>query len=99
MEKQRDLCVIPMRLPWTDLGSWSAMHDALPKDGRDNVVVAPATAGVQLIDSQGVLVWSEGLEVAVLGMRDVAVVVSGGRVLVCPLDRAEEVRRLGERRS
>jgi len=99
MEKQRDLCVIPMRLPWTDLGSWSAMHSALPKDSRDNVVVAPATAGVQLIDSEGVLVWSEGLEVAVLGMRDVAVVISGGRVLVCPLDRAEDVRRLGERRS
>ena len=99
MEKQRDLCVIPMRLPWTDLGSWSAMHTALPKDGRDNVVVAPSTAGVQLIDSEGVLVWSEGLEVAVLGMRGVAVVISGGRVLVCPLDRAEEVRRLGERRS
>ena len=99
MEKQRDLCVIPMRLPWTDLGSWSAMHSALPKDARDNVVVAPATTGVELVDSQGVMVWSEGLEVAVLGMRDVAVIVSGGRVLVCPLDRAEDVRRLGERRS
>ena len=99
MEKQRDLCVIPMRLPWTDLGSWQALHEALPKDAHDNVVVAPATAGVQLVDSEGVLVWSEGLEVAVLGMRGVAVVISGGRVLVCPLDRAEEVRRLGERRS
>ena len=99
MEKQRDLCVIPMRMAWTDLGSWQALHEALPKDSRDNVVVAPPTAGVQLLDSEGVLVWSEGLEVAVLGMRGVAVVVSGGRVLVCPLDRAEEVRRLGERRS
>ncbi len=99
MEKQRDLCVIPMRLPWTDLGSWEALHEALPKDAHDNVVVAPPTAGIQLVDTEGVLVWSEGLEVAVLGMRGVAVVVSGGRVLVCPLERAEEVRRLGERRS
>ncbi len=99
MEKQRDLCVIPMCLPWTDLGSWQALHEALPKDSHDNVVVAPATAGIQLVDSEGVLVWSEGVEVAVLGMRGVAVVVSGGRVMVCPLDRAEEVRRLSERRS
>jgi mannose-1-phosphate guanylyltransferase len=99
MEKQRDLCVIPMRLPWTDLGSWAALHEALPRDAHANVVVAPPTAGVQLVDTEHSLVWSEGLEVAVLGMRGVAVVVSGGRVLVCPLDRAEEVRRLGERRS
>lgn len=99
MEKQRDLCVVPMRVPWTDLGSWAALHEALPKDAHDNVVVAPRSVPVQLLDSAGSLVWSEDLEVAVLGMTGVAVVVSGGRVLVCPLDRAEEVRRLGERRS
>lgn len=99
MEKQRDLCVVPMAVPWTDLGSWAAMHEALPKDSQANVVIAPRTAGVELIDSHGSLVWSEGLDVAVLGLEGVAVVVSGGRVLVCPLDRAEEVRRLGERRG
>lgn len=99
MEKQRDLCVVPMALPWTDLGSWAAMHEALPKDGQANVVIAPRTAGVELIDARGSLVWSEGLDVAVVGLSGVAVVVSGGRVLVCPLDRSEEVRRLGERRG
>lgn len=99
MEKQRDLCVVPMAVPWTDLGSWAAMHEALPKDGHANVVIAPRTAGVELIDSRGSLVWSEGLDVAVIGLSGVAVVVSGGRVLVCPLERSEEVRRLGERRG
>jgi len=99
MEKQRDLCVVPMAVPWTDLGSWEAMREALPKDGHGNVVVAPRTAGVELIDAKNSLVWSEGLDVAVIGMQGVAVVVSGGRVLVCPLDRSEEVRRLGERRG
>lgn len=99
MEKQRDLCVVPMGVPWTDLGSWAAMREALPKDAHGNVVIAPRTAGVELIESNGSLVWSEGLDVAVLGMQGVAVVVSGGRVLVCPLERSEEVRRLGERRG
>lgn len=99
MEKQRDLCVVPMAVPWTDLGSWEAMREALPKDGHGNVVVAPRTAGVELIDAKNSLVWSEGLDVAVIGLQGVAVVVSGGRVLVCRLDRSEEVRRLGERRG
>jgi hypothetical protein len=69
MEKQRDLCVVPMAVPWTDLGSWAAMHEALPKDEHGNVVVAPRTAGTELIDAKNSLVWSEGLDVAVLGMR------------------------------
>ena len=99
MEKQRDLCVVPMAIPWTDLGSWAAMREALPKDAHGNVVVAPRTAGIELIDAKNSLVWSEGLDVAVLGVQGVAVVVSGGRVLVCPLERSEEVRRLGERRG
>jgi mannose-1-phosphate guanylyltransferase len=99
MEKQRDLCVVPAGVAWTDLGSWAAMHEALPKDADHNVVIAPPTAAVQLVDTRGSLVWSEDLEVAVLGLQGVAVVVSGGRVLVCPLERAEEVRRFGERRG
>jgi len=94
MEKQRDLCVVPMGVPWTDLGSWEALHEALPHDEHDNVIVAPKTARTELVDTEGSLVWSEGLDVTLLGMSGVAVVVSGGRVLVCPLDRAEEVRRL-----
>ena len=97
MEKQRDLCVVPMCVPWTDLGSWDALHEALPRDEHQNVIVAPRTARTELVDTQGSLVWSEGLDVTVLGMTGVAVVVSGGRVLVCPLERAEEVRRLARR--
>jgi len=97
MEKQRDLCVVPMCVPWTDLGSWDALHEALPHDEHDNVVVAPRTARTELVDTRDSLVWSEGLDVTLLGMSGVAVVVSGGRVLVCPLDRAEEVRRLARR--
>ncbi|MBA3546051.1 MAG: mannose-1-phosphate guanylyltransferase [Nannocystis sp.] len=97
MEKQRDLCVVPMRVPWTDLGSWDALHEALPHDDHNNVTVAPKTARTELVDTKDSLVWSEGLDVTLLGMTGVAVVVSGGRVLVCPLDRAEEVRRLARR--
>ncbi|MBK9757251.1 MAG: hypothetical protein IPO88_27885 [Nannocystis sp.] len=89
MEKQRDLCVILMRYR----GRTSARGRR-----RERSRTAATTswwrlfsAAVQLIDRQGVLVWSEGLEVAVLRMRDVAVVVSGGGA-GCPLDRAEEVR-------
>ncbi len=97
MEKQRDLCVIPMAGAWTDLGSWAAIHEALPHDGNDNVIVTPPAATTHLINTRDSLVWSDDLEVAVVGMTGVAVIVSGGRVLVCPLDQAEEVRRLGER--
>ena len=44
--------------------------------------------------SEGCLVWNEDATVGVFGLRDVAVIVANGRVLVCPLDRAEEIKRL-----
>jgi hypothetical protein len=32
--------------------------------------------------------------VALVGVQDLAVVCSGGRVLVCPLDRTQDVRHV-----
>ena len=38
-----------------------------------------------------------GLEVGVVGMRDVIVVAAGGAVVVLPKDRAQEVKTIVER--
>ncbi len=32
MEKTRDAVVVPMNAGWSDVGSWSALHEALEPD-------------------------------------------------------------------
>ena len=97
MEKLHDLRVVPARIGWTDLGSWRALYGMLEHDDQGNAVVTAEQAHATLVDAEGSLVWTDGAEVGVLGVRDLVVIVSGNRVLVCPRDRAEDVRVLVDR--
>jgi len=94
MEKQADLRVITASVGWTDLGSWRSVHAIGTPDPKGNVCIAAPGAQTVVQDGEGNLVWSEDATVGVLGVSGLAVVASGGRVLVCPLDRAEEVKAL-----
>lgn len=93
MEKVSGLRVVPANVGWFDLGSWQSVHMALEQDERENVVVRG-----NVIDTTGSLVWNDDptVEVNVLGMKGVAVVASAGKVLVLPLDRAQDVRQLAK---
>ena len=65
-------------------------QDGQPRIGETRG--AGATTAMEA--SEGCLVWNEDATVGVYGLRDVAVIVANARVLVCPLDRAEEIKRL-----
>ena len=60
--------------------------------GSSAHAVAAGGRRVVVQDTRGSLVWSEDAEVAVIGLEGVAVICSGGRVLVCPLEQAQAVR-------
>jgi hypothetical protein len=50
------------------------------------------------LDTHGSLVWSDdGMEVGVVGLRDLIVVATPGAVIVLPKDRAQEVKTIVER--
>jgi len=93
MEKVSGLRVVPANVGWFDLGSWQSVHMALERDEHENVVVRG-----NVIDTTGSLVWNDdsNVEVNVLGMKGVAVVASAGKVLVLPLERAQDVRQLAK---
>lgn len=93
MEKLDDLWVLPVALGWNDLGSWAAIHGISPPDARGNALLSDDSGSVDAIDCDGSLLWSEGIEFIAIGLRDLAVIASGGKLLICPLDRAQEVRK------
>ena len=78
MEKTRSAAVVPVAMGWSDLGSWDTLWRALPHDKRGNAVRGDAL----LRDVTDSYVSAEGQLIAVLGLKDVAVVGTPDAVLV-----------------
>ena len=90
MEKTQAAVVVPLSAGWSDVGSWSALADALPTDEAGNV-----TAGDVLVeDAQGCYLHSTSRLIAAVGLRDHVVVETKDAVLVAPRDRVQDVKQL-----
>ena len=83
---------------WSDLGSWSALRDALVA----RAVAAGEPAGAvgsgprRDVGSEGTLVLAGGRLVVTIGLRDAIVVDTPDALLVCAADRSQEVRAIAE---
>jgi mannose-1-phosphate guanylyltransferase/mannose-6-phosphate isomerase len=93
MEKTRDAVVVPLDAGWNDVGSWSALHAALPCDADGNV----AKGDVIVEDSAGCYLYAESRLVSAVGLKDHVVVETKDAVLVAPKNRVQDVKRLVER--
>jgi mannose-1-phosphate guanylyltransferase len=96
MEKQTDLRVVPARVGWTDLGSWRAVLDIAERDADGNAASVGSAPEPVLIDCERTLAWADSAQVAVIGGRDMVVVQYGERILVCTIDRVQDVRTVVE---
>ena len=90
MEKTADAVVVPLDAGWSDVGSWSSLHDASDADKHGNV-----TRGDVLVeDSAGSYLYSESRLVAAVGLKDYVVVETKDAVLVAPKTRVQDVKKL-----
>lgn len=90
MEKTADAVVVPLDAGWSDVGSWSALHESLPGDVRGNV-----TRGDVLIeDSDRCYLYAESRLVSAVGLQDHVVIETKDAVLVAPKDRVQDVKKL-----
>lgn len=90
MEKSEHVVVVPARFDWSDVGSFGALFDLLPGDGRGNVL----SGRVIDLESEHCLVRGDKRLIATLGLQGVIVVDTEDAVLVCARDRAQEVRKI-----
>ncbi len=91
MEGARDAAVIPARgLGWSDVGSWDAVWDLLPKDDAQN---AAYRAWLLPIDGQGNLAYSTRERLVVLlGVDDLLVIETDDALLILPRGQSQRVR-------
>ncbi|MBX6356193.1 MAG: mannose-1-phosphate guanylyltransferase [Micromonosporaceae bacterium] len=90
---------VPGDFGWTDVGDFHTLGTVLPDAGEGAVVVGAPDGeekpGVLLHDSSGlVVVPHSGRLVAALGVHDLVVVDTPDVVLICPRDRAQDVKKL-----
>ena len=98
LERSSDVRVLPIDYSWNDVGSWAALADVAKADAAGNWPILPETARLVTEASKGNVVWSDDPDavIALVGVDDLVVVRAGNATLVCPRDRAQEVKRIVE---
>lgn len=93
MEKTERGAVVPLAAGWSDVGSWPALHDAVPHDSVGNAV-----SGDVLVEScRNTYVSSQRRLVAAVGLDDIVIVETDDAVLVMRRDRAQDVKKIVDR--
>ncbi len=86
----------PLDAEWADIGSWPAFAGIAPKDAAGNANIGGRTL---LLDVRDSIVVSEDPDhlVAAIGLEGIVIVHTPCATLICPADRAEEIKRLHQR--
>ena len=90
MEKTARAVVVVADLGWSDIGSWQALYEVLEKDANGNV----CQGDVLLEDTKNSLIRSENMLVAAVGLTDTMVIETSDALLVAPLSRSQDVKKI-----
>ena len=72
------------------VGHWAALADFAPVDEHENVI----NGDVVLVDARRNIIHAESATVAIVGADDLVVVQTEDAILVCPRDKAQDVRKI-----
>jgi len=92
LEKAGNILLVKGDFGWSDVGSWDALWDILPKDEMGNAV-----AGDSIFlgrDARNCLIHSPRKLVALAGVKDLIVVDTKDALLICKRGASEEVRHI-----
>lgn len=93
LERANDVYMIPATFSWDDVGAWSALGRILAPDEHGNAVVGRHVSW----DSHGCVVYGTTRPIGTIGLHDLVIVETPEGVLVCPMERAQEVKDLVRR--
>ncbi|MFQ5673379.1 MAG: mannose-1-phosphate guanylyltransferase/mannose-6-phosphate isomerase [Nitrospinales bacterium] len=93
LEKSDNVAVVPTRMPWSDVGSWSALEEISPTDRDGNLL----TPNVIALDCSGSIIQGEQRLIAAVGARNLIVVDTADALLICDKARAQDVKKIVEK--
>ncbi len=91
----RHICCVPMNVSWLDVGSWPSYAETLGADTDDN----RGNGITEHLGSTGMLIATDDPDhlVATIGCHDLVVVHTREVTLICPRDRAQDVKAMVEK--
>ncbi len=90
LEQTSHVACVPAHFDWNDVGSWSAVRECFSPDNKGNTI----SGNVYALETKNSVIHSSKPFVSVIGMENVAVVATPDAVLVMPLDRSQDVKKV-----
>lgn len=88
-----DVRILPAQFHWSDVGAWTVVKHEQEENPEDNV-----TKGENIsIDTENCLMYTrEGKTIATIGLKNMVIVDTEDALLICPMDRDQEVKKIVE---
>jgi mannose-1-phosphate guanylyltransferase len=93
MEKVENIVVLPADIGWDDVGSWESVWDVWDRDEDENAVVGEHIG----LDTRNCLIFGGSKPIATVGVDGLIIVETDDALLICPRERAQDVRDLADR--
>ncbi|UFS62261.1 mannose-1-phosphate guanylyltransferase/mannose-6-phosphate isomerase [Sulfurimonas sp. HSL-3221] len=90
MEKSNKVKVVPSNIDWSDLGSFDALYDELPKDESGNTLNEYHIA----LDSKNNLVYGTRRTIATIDVEDLIVADTGDALLISKKGSSQKVKQV-----
>ncbi len=90
MEKADNIVMACGTFTWDDVGSWPAIESHFPKDADGNTLIGAC----EQIDSKNNIIYSKDRLTAVIGAENLVVVQAEGVTLVCPKEKAQDIKKM-----
>ena len=98
MERSSDVIAIPCDIGWSDVGSYSTLHELHRKSEDDNVCIGLSGKDLTAVSSAGNLVISKGAgkKVGLVGVHGLMVVQTDDYLMIGDLEDCQRVKELVE---
>ncbi|HFU75664.1 MAG TPA: mannose-1-phosphate guanylyltransferase/mannose-6-phosphate isomerase [Bacteroidetes bacterium] len=90
MEKSSKVKVVPSNIDWSDLGSFDALYEELPKDKNNNTYNSQHIA----IDSKNNLIYGNERYIATVDIEDLIIIDTGDALLVSKKGSSQKVKQV-----
>ncbi len=85
-----DAIVVTLNAGWSDIGSWSSVHEEYQKDKNNNAISGDVIAE----DTTDSILISEHRLLATVGCKNIVVIETADAVLVADKDKAQDIRKV-----
>ena len=92
MEKSDNVVVVPLNAGWSDIGSWSSLHDISAKDSSGNVL----KGDVIIKDTTNTYIYASYHMVTAVGVDNLVVIDTPDATFIASQEKAHKVKSLVE---